>query len=134
MSKPPHTVAIIDRDPRIICAAANVLSALGLRRELYHSIEAFFADPRASLIGCLIVDLKIAHAGSVDLPRRLAESGRGSQIIFTGERAARLDFRQLMQAGCFAFVRKPLLTSKLADALIRWLQLARQEAPVMTHR
>src|SRR5690349_15561161 len=62
MSKPPHTVAIIDRDPRIICAAANVLSALGLRQQLYHSIEAFFADPRASLIGCLIVDFKIAHA------------------------------------------------------------------------
>lgn len=130
MSKPSHMVAIIDDDPRMLNMAANLLSALGLRRQLYDSVEAFFADPQASQIGCVIVDLNLGNADNCDFARRLAEAGCRSPIIFTIGRRVELGFRQVMQARCLAVVRKPFLSNELVDSLLRWLQLDRQEPTV----
>jgi FixJ family two-component response regulator len=124
-------VAIIDDDQRTLNTAANLLSALGFRRQLYNSVEAFFADPQASQVGCVIADLRLANAGNRDFARRLSESGRSSPIIFTIGRRAELGFRQIMQARCLALVRKPFLCDELVDSLLRWLRLDRQEPTVV---
>jgi CheY-like chemotaxis protein len=112
-------VAIVDDDPGMRLATANLLSAFGYRTETFDSAEAFLNATSTSEATCLVVDIQLGDISGVELAHQLAADGFKYPIIFMTALDDGRIRNQAEAAGAIAYLRKPFSESSLIEAIVR---------------
>jgi FixJ family two-component response regulator len=111
------TIAVIDDDPDIREALNGLLRSVGLRVELFASVQEFLGTARPDLPGCLILDVRLPGRSGLDLQEELAKANMQLPVIFiSGHADVPLSVRA-MKAGAVEFLTKPVRDQDLLEAI-----------------
>ncbi len=114
---------LVDDDEAIRDALTWLLISRGVQSQCWDSAEAFLADYRAEMSGCLILDMRMVGMTGLELFDRLLEQGCAMPVIFlTGHADVPLAVAALKR-GAFDFIEKPFNDNELADRVIEALRL-----------
>jgi FixJ family two-component response regulator len=111
-----NLIAIVEDDFGMREALTRMLKAAGFEARGYASAEDYLEteSPRAR---CLVVDIHLPGASSIDLQRRLSEDGEACPVVFiTAHDSPRLR-REAEALGAIAFLAKPFEGRLLLDAV-----------------
>lgn len=113
---------LVDDDAAIRDALAWLLRSRGIRSRAWPSAEAFLADYREDMSGCLLLDVRMVDMTGTELFERLLERGCAMPVIFlTGHGDVPLAVKALKR-GAFDFIEKPFNDNELADRVSEALQ------------
>jgi two-component system response regulator DctR len=113
---------LVDDDAAIRDALAWLLRSRGVQSRAWPSAEAFLADYRADMSGCLLLDIRMAGMTGTELFDHLLERGCTMPVIFlTGHGDVPLAVKALKR-GAFDFIEKPCNDNELADRVIEALR------------
>jgi len=116
------TVYIVDDDPAVTKAVAQLIEWMGPRTESYASAEEFLASYRPEAPGCILLDVRMPGKDGLELQQELVAAGKALPIIMiTGHGNTRLAVRAMKQ-GAVDFLEKPFLPDELCDAVRRALE------------
>jgi FixJ family two-component response regulator len=117
VSDAPATVFVIDDDPSVREAIQSLLLSVGLRVELFASVQAFLATGRDAGPACLVLDIRLPGRSGLDFQDDLARAGVRLPVIFvTGHGDVQMSVRA-MKAGAVEFLMKPFRDQDLLDAI-----------------
>lgn len=120
MSAP--TAYLVDDDDAIRDALAWLLRSRGIQSQAWSSAEAFLADYREEMSGCLILDIRMIGMTGNELFDHLLAQGCVLPVIFlTGHGDVPLAVKALKR-GAFDFIEKPFNDNELADRVIEAMQ------------
>jgi FixJ family two-component response regulator len=115
-------IAVVDDDPDMREALADLLSAYGYLTEEFASAEQFLGAVKTSKATCLVVDLQLGGISGVDLVRQLFATGCKLPVIFvTGCQDDTL-CKQARDLGCVAFLKKPFQADQLISAVAQAME------------
>jgi FixJ family two-component response regulator len=114
-----RTIAVIEDDPSMLQGLSRLLSAHGFRVLRFTSAESFLDSVAQSEAACLVVDIHLGGISGIDLKRRLIASGNDFPIIFMTAVDSAASYREAVDAGCVAYLRKPFLAKLLIEAINR---------------
>lgn len=118
-----HHAYLVDDDAAIRDALSWLLRSRGIPSQCWDSAEAFLADYRADMSGCLILDMRMVGMTGSELYDRLLAAGCAMPVIFlTGHGDVPLAV-QALKRGAFDFIEKPFNDNELADRVIEALRL-----------
>src|ERR1700733_10510860 len=104
-------VAIVDDDSSVLRATEDLLEARGFRTLNFSSAEAFLNRNSDCQLDCLLLDISLTGLSGIDLRRHLKDSGCTIPVIFMTALDHETIQWQALNAGCVAFLRKPLFAA-----------------------
>jgi len=119
MQKQVKTVAVVDDDPSMLKAAADLLDARGFSVSLFTSAEEFLDSGEAEHVDCLVLDIHLGGMSGIELRQQLSTSRPGLPVIFMTALDDEAIRQQAIRAGCIACLRKPFSARELIEALGR---------------
>jgi RNA polymerase sigma factor (sigma-70 family) len=111
------TIAVIDDDREIREALRGLLRSVGLRVELFASVQEFLGTARPDHPGCLILDVRLPGRSGLDLQEELAKANMHLPVIFISGHADVPMSVRAMKAGAVEFLTKPVRDQDLLDAI-----------------
>jgi FixJ family two-component response regulator/DNA-binding winged helix-turn-helix (wHTH) protein len=124
--KAQPTVVVIDDDPDIREALRGLLRTVGLRVELFASVQEFLDSCPSDLPGCLVLDVRLPGRSGLDFQEELARANLRLPIIFISGHADIPMSVRAMKGGAVEFLTKPVRDQDLLDAI--QLAIARDRA------
>ena len=124
--KQQPTVFIVDDDPSIRRALAQLFESERLPSETFASAQEFLVRHEARRPGCLLLDVRMPGASGLKLQDLLTERGVRLPIIFMTAYADVPMCVRAMKAGAVDFVEKPFNEQLLLEAVHRALEQDRQ--------
>lgn len=122
MSEPKATVFIVDDDEAVRKSLGSLIRSAGLEVETFASAQQFLTRPRADVLSCLVLDVKLPGLSGLDLQKRMAEVNIEIPIVFiTGHGDIPTSVRA-MKAGAIEFLTKPFRDQDLLDAIHQAIQ------------
>ena len=110
-------VFVVDDDASVRDAIRALLSAVGLRTEVFASTEEFAKYERPETPSCLVLDVQLPGKTGIEFQESLAESGIRIPIIFvTAHGDVRMTSRA-MKAGAVEFLPKPFQKDEFLGAV-----------------
>jgi FixJ family two-component response regulator len=132
VSDAPATVFVIDDDPSVREAIQSLLLSVGLRVELFASVQEFLVAWRRAGPACLVLDIRLPGRSGLDFQDDLARTQVQLPVIFiTGHGDVQMSVRA-MKAGAVEFLTKPFRDQDLLDAI--QAALARDRATLEEER
>jgi FixJ family two-component response regulator len=110
-------VAIVDDDKDVRVALEDLLRSVGLRTELFGSVQEFLDRSVVSRPSCLVLDVRLPGRSGLDLQRDLAKSGANLPIVFVSGHADVPMSVSAMKGGAIEFLTKPVRPQDLLDAI-----------------
>ena len=101
-----HLVTIVDDDPSVREATANLLKANRFRSKSFSSASEFLQSPLLDQTKCLILDLRLPDMDGLNLQRRLVASHLRVPIIFITAHGSAETREAAMQTGAVDFLPK----------------------------
>jgi FixJ family two-component response regulator len=108
-------IAIVDDDEGIRRSLARVFRFSGFIVRTYASAEAYLADARADIPGCLVLDVQLGGVTGFELQDRLVAEGKSPPIIFITALDHVTSGELERRAGASGYLRKPFGTSELLE-------------------
>jgi FixJ family two-component response regulator len=115
--KAQPTLVVIDDDPDIREALRGLLRSVGLRVELFASVQEFLDSSPYDLPGCLILDVRLPGRSGLDFQEELAQANLRLPIIFISGHADIPMSVRAMKGGAVEFLTKPVRDQDLLDAI-----------------
>src|ERR1044071_2624612 len=112
-------VAVVDDDESFARALGRLLRAAGCEITTYSSAEAFLVQTTVPKLDCLVIDIQLGSMSGLDLLRQLRKTGNLTPVIFVTAHDAPEVREEAQQAGCVAYLRKPVPGRSLLEALGR---------------
>lgn len=119
MQKRHTTVAVVDDDPSMLKAAADLLDAQGISASLFTSAEEFLASGFVEQVDCLLLDIHLGGLSGIELRQQLKTSRPDLPVIFMTALDDETIRQQALQVGCVACLRKPFPARQLVGAIER---------------
>jgi two-component system response regulator DctR len=117
---------LVDDDEAIRDALIWLLRSRGVEARAWPSAEAFLADYRDDMRGCLVLDIRMRAMSGPELFERLKSRGcRMPTIFLTGHGDVPQAVRSIKD-GAFDFIEKPFNDNELADRVIAAIDLDEQ--------
>jgi FixJ family two-component response regulator len=113
------TVVVIDDDQEIREALQGLLRSVGLRVELFASVQEFVGSGRRDLPGCLVLDVRLPGRGGLDFHDDLVRANVHMPVIFISGHADVPMAVRAMKTGAIEFLTKPVRHQDLLDAIQR---------------
>jgi FixJ family two-component response regulator len=111
------TVVVIDDDDEIREGLQGLLGSVGLRVELFASVQEFLGSARPDRPGCLVLDVRLPGRSGLDFHDDLARANVHMPVIFiSGHADIRMSVRA-MKSGAVEFLTKPVRNQDLLDAI-----------------
>ena len=110
-------MAIVDDDRDVRVALKDLLRSVGLRTELFGSVQEFLNRSDTSSPSCLVLDVRLPGRSGLDLQRDLAKSGANLPIVFVSGHADVPMSVSAMKCGAIEFLTKPVRPQDLLDAI-----------------
>ena len=120
----PPTVVVIDDDGDVRNSLQGLLRSVGLRVELFASVQNFLESDRPQLPGCLILDVRLPGRSGLEFYADLVKANVHLPVIFMSGYADVPMSVRAMKAGAVEFLTKPVRHQDLLDAI----QLAMEPA------
>jgi FixJ family two-component response regulator len=111
------TVIIIDDDRDIREALDGLLRSVGLRVELFASVQEFLDHARPSGPGCLVLDVRLPGRSGLEFYDSLIEANVHLPVVFISGHADVPMSVRAMKAGAVEFLTKPVRDQELLDAI-----------------
>jgi FixJ family two-component response regulator len=121
MLKTKTYVTVVDDDDSFARALGRLLRASGFEVQTYPSGEAFLASTALPPPDCLVLDIQLGGMSGLDLLRQLRNLGDLVPIIFVTAHDEAEVGNEAAQAGCVAYLRKPVVSRALLEALAKAL-------------
>jgi RNA polymerase sigma factor (sigma-70 family) len=115
------TIVVIDDDEEIRQALEGLLGSVGLRVELFASVQEYLASARPDRPGCLVLDIRLPGRSGLDFQDDLAMANVHMPVIFISGHADIPMSVRAMRAGAVEFLTKPVRHQDLLDAIHRAL-------------
>lgn len=106
---------LVDDDAAVRDALTWLLRSRGISSRAWDSAEAFLADYRPGLAGCLILDIRMQAMTGLELFERLLAQGCDLPVIFLTGHGEVPQAVQALKRGAFDFLEKPFNDNELAD-------------------
>jgi FixJ family two-component response regulator len=119
MSNTRITIGIVEDDASMLGATEALLDAHGFATVAFNSAEDFLARGIASQFDCLVLDIHLGGMSGIELHLRLKALGRDCPVIFVTALESGGVWRQALQSGCVACLRKPVPAGKLVEAIAK---------------
>ncbi len=127
MENESAVVYIVDDDEAVSTALSRSLSKRGYRVQAFDSAEKFLSGFQADLVGCLVLDIRMAGMSGTELQDHLLSRGVVLPIIFvTGHGDIPMSVRAI-QSGAVDFLEKPYSVELLAERIEFALLLCRDQ-------
>jgi FixJ family two-component response regulator len=111
------TVFVIDDDREIRESIEGLLRSVGLRTELFVSVQEFLERGSRDVHGCLVLDVRLPGRSGLDFHDDLIKAGVHLPVIFvTGYADVPMTVRA-MKAGAVEFLTKPVRQQELLEAI-----------------
>jgi len=110
-------VAVVDDDPSMLRAAADLLEVHGFATKVFASAEEFLDRGAAAQVDCLLLDIHLGGMSGIDLRRQLKASGCTLPVIFMTALDDEAVRHEALKAGCVACLRKPFQAHQLMAAI-----------------
>lgn len=118
-------VYIVDDDPDMNDALADLLDSAGMRSKSFASADAFLSAPIGDEPSCLVLDVRLRGANGLDVQQELKRRGIVSPIVFiTGYGDIEMAV-QAMKAGAVDFLVKPFRDQTFLDAVAQAIAVDR---------
>ncbi|AXR74609.1 DNA-binding response regulator [Auritidibacter sp. NML130574] len=136
-STPPDhepIVYLVDDDPSVRAAVADLLASVGLRVLSFASAQQFLNHPVEDAPACLVLDVRMPGQSGMDLHRHALAEGITCPVIFiTGHGDIPMAI-EAMKNGAIEFLTKPFRDQDLLDAIFQGLERdrTRREAEAVT--
>ncbi|WP_214473416.1 response regulator transcription factor [Mesorhizobium sp. dw_380] len=111
------TVFIIDDDEAVRESLNGLFQSIGLRVELFASVQAFLSNGQADRPGCMVLDVRLPGQSGLDFQDLLVGKGIRRPIIFISGHADIPMTVRAMKAGAMEFLTKPVRSQDLLDAV-----------------
>jgi len=108
-------VAVVDDDASVRRALTRLLQSAGLRVLTCASATEFLATGVSSAPDCVILDIHLGGMSGLELLSRLRESGCSLPVLIITAYDDAQTREAAAQAGCTAYLRKPLDGKMLLD-------------------
>jgi FixJ family two-component response regulator len=119
-------ILVLDDDSSILTALKRTLNIHGFAAHTFQSIEDFLARANLREAACLVLDINVNEASSIDLSQQLKRSGHSLPVIFmTGSDSERTRAAALKE-GCIAYLTKPFGSNALVEAIRKGVPKAAQ--------
>ena len=110
-------VFVVDDDPSIRTALANLFRSVGLQSETFGSTPEFLRSPLPDVASCLVLDIRLPGLSGLDFQVELAQANIHIPIVFvTGHGDIPMTVRA-MKAGAVDFLSKPFRDQDMLDAV-----------------
>ncbi|WP_404994832.1 response regulator transcription factor [Cupriavidus pauculus] len=110
-------VYIVDDDPHMNDALADLLHSVGIRSRGFLSADAFLAAPVEPVPGCVVMDVRLRGANGLEVQREMTRRGVCLPVVFiTGHGDIQMTVRA-MKAGAVDFLSKPFRDQDFLDAV-----------------
>lgn len=119
---------LVDDDEAIRDSLVWLLRSRGVDASAWASAEAFLADYRDDMRGCLLLDIRMPAMSGLELFDGLRRRGCRMPAIFLTGHGDVPQAVQALKAGAFDFLEKPYDDKDLADKVVAALALDRQHA------
>lgn len=119
---------LVDDDEAIRDSLVWLLRSRGVDASAWASAEAFLADYRDDMRGCLLLDIRMPAMSGLELFDSLRRRGCRMPAIFLTGHGDVPQAVQALKAGAFDFLEKPYDDKDLADKVVAALALDRQHA------
>lgn len=117
MDEEQPTIYVVDDDAAVRDALEALLGSVGLPVMSFASAEDFLGKAKASMRGCLLLDVRMPGIGGLELQPKLQERGVRLPVIFvTGHGDVPMAVR-VLKAGAVDFVEKPFNEQQLLDRI-----------------
>jgi FixJ family two-component response regulator len=117
MDKEQPTVVVIDDDLATRESLSSLLRSVGLKAQLWGSVDEFLASGRPNGPACLVLDVGLPGRGGLDYQCELTVAETRIPVIFlTGHADIRMSV-QAMKGGAIKFLTKPFRDQDLLDAV-----------------
>jgi DNA-binding response OmpR family regulator len=110
-------VAVIDDDPNVREALHGLLQSVGLRADVFGTVQEFLAAAEPRRFGCLVLDVRLPGQSGLDFLDDLTKANVRLPVIFISGFADVPMSVRAMKAGAFEFLTKPVRHQDLLDAI-----------------
>jgi FixJ family two-component response regulator len=117
MDKEQPTVVVIDDDSAIRESLDRLLRSVGLKAQLWTSVDEFLASGRPDGPACLVLDVRLPGRSGLDYQRELTAAETRIPVIFISGHADIPMSVQAMKGGAIEFLTKPFRDQDLLDAV-----------------
>lgn len=117
MNEEQPIIYIIDDDPSVREAVADLLQSVGHRVALFGSAHEFLTAARVDAPGCIVLDVRLPGPSGIEFQRRLVRSDIQVPIVFISGHADVPMSVTAMKSGAVEFLTKPLNEQQLLDAV-----------------
>ena len=115
MDKEQPTVVVIDDDAATRESLGRLLRSVGLKSQLWGSVDEFLASGRPNGPACLVLDVRLPGRNGLDYQRELM-AARIPVIFITGQADIQMSV-QAMKGGAIELLTKPFRDQDLLDAV-----------------
>lgn len=112
-----QTVFVVDDDDAVRDSIRELVETVALQAEGYTSASAFLEAFQPERPGCLVLDVRMAEMGGLELQQRLNTLGATIPVIVLTAHGDVPLVVQAMQAGAVDFLQKPYRDQSLLDSI-----------------
>jgi FixJ family two-component response regulator len=117
MDATKRVVAVVENDTPTLKALERLLRASGYQAEGFHSAETFMARAPDPDVSCLLLDIDLDGMSGLELQKILQGARNAPPIIFVTGNSDEGRRARALEMGCIAFLRKPVSSVALMQAL-----------------
>jgi FixJ family two-component response regulator len=117
MKEEQPLVFVIDDDPSVRDAIADLLRSIGLAVESFGSTQEFLQAKRPDAPGCIVLDVRLPGPSGLEFQRTLSKSNIHLPVIFISGHGDIAMSVRAMKSGAIEFLTKPLPEQELLDAI-----------------
>ena len=110
-----QTVLVIDDDAGMRRSVQRLLRLHGYASSTFESVDAFFAHANFRDALCVVVDVNLKGRSGIDVKRMLSSVNCALPVIFVTGGDCEVDRAEALDAGCVAYIRKPVTARALID-------------------
>jgi FixJ family two-component response regulator len=115
-------VFVIDDDVAVRTTLSSLFRSVGLRVELFGSVDEFAQIKMPDVASCLVLDIRLPGISGLHFQAELAEADIRTPIIFmTGHGDIPMSVKA-MKAGAIDFLTKPFRDQDILDAVIKAIE------------
>ncbi len=114
-------ISVVDDDDSVRESLRGLLRSVRLGVEVFASAEEFLGSDRADETDCLILDVRMAGIGGLELQRRLVYSNPEIPVIFITAHGDEELRSRALKCGAVDFLFKPFSEEALLSAVHRAL-------------
>ena len=119
------TVSVVNNDDSLRESLQLLIAGAGWRSETFASAREFLARPRALVPGCLILNVDVLGLDGLELQRRIGADRIAMPVIVLTAHADVRTAVEVMKAGAFELLMKPVGNDVLLNAVGRALDRSR---------